>query len=81
MKILTDKKISDIKNEVITKMYNALVRLDQIKEQEYNPNSETIRCHNHAQILDIALKYFYAKPTGERKYDWSKSADLSNFIE
>lgn len=80
MKILTNNKISTIKNEVITKMYNALVELHEKKECEYHPNEDTIKCHKHDEILDLVLKHFYAKPTGEKKYDWCNSSDLSNLL-
>ena len=80
MKILTENKIVKLKNEVITKMYNALVELHEKKECEYHPNEDTIKCHKHDEILDLVLKHFYAKPTGERQYEWSKTEDLSNLI-
>ena len=61
-------------------MYNALVEMHEIKETEYNPESDTIKCANHEQVLDIVLKHFYKKPSGIEKYGWSKSSDLSNFL-
>ncbi len=80
MKILTDRQISSLKNEVIFKMYEALVELHEKKEVEYHPGEETVKCHDHEEILDLVLKHFYRSPTGERKYDFSKSSDLTNFI-
>jgi hypothetical protein len=55
-----------MKNEIITKMYNAVEEMSHKKEEEHNPGSDTIKCHNHDQVLDIVLRHFYSAPTGEK---------------
>jgi len=81
MQILTKNKTIKLKNEVITKMYNALLEMHDRKECEYHPDEDTIKCPNHEEIMDIVLKHFYANPTEERKYDWANTGDLSNLIK
>lgn len=80
MKILTENKISQLKNEAITKMYDAICEYHEMREMHYHPGEETIKSHDHDIVLDLVLKHFYKKPTGEKRYDWSRSGDLSNLL-
>lgn len=80
MKILSDKKISRLKNEVINKMYEAVRLYHEREYQKSHPDSDLIKSHNHDEVLDIVLGVFYQKPEGKDKYEWSKGNDLSNLL-
>lgn len=74
MKLLTNKQLVQIENQVLNKIYNAL---KELHERDNSDSSGAVR-HRHDELLDIALKHLTAAPQQNNVYGWLKSP--ANFV-
>jgi len=75
MKIYTQKTITEIKNQALNKIYNALQEL----HQKDNSDPTGVVKDRHNELLDLALKHLHSKPT-ENVYVWIRIANLKNIF-
>lgn len=71
MRIYTEKQITQIKNQALNKIYNALTELH---ERDNSDETGAVK-DRHDELLDIALKHLNSKPT-ENVYGWIKKATM-----
>ena len=66
MKILTEKQLVEIQNQVVNKIYQAL---NVLHERDNSDENGLVPCR-HDELLDIALNAYSSKPKDERIYPW-----------
>lgn len=75
MRIYTEKQITEIKNQALNKIYNAL---NELHELDNSDESGAVRSR-HDELLDIALKHLNSKPTNNC-YGWIKKATMKGIF-
>ena len=71
MKIYTEKKLVEIKNQALNKIYNAL---DELHQKDNSDKNHLVK-DRHEELLDLALKHYYSKPT-QNVYGWSNTGKM-----
>lgn len=75
MKIYRQKQITEIKNQALNKIYNALTELH---EKDNSDPTGAVK-DRHDELLDIALKHLNSKPT-KNVYGWIIKGHLKDIF-
>lgn len=76
MKILTEKKLVEIQNQTLNKIYQAL---NVLHERDNSDSSGVVR-DRHDELLDIALDVYTQSAKDERVYPWIRVSSNFNKI-
>ena len=76
MKILTEKKLVEIQNQTLNKIYQAL---NVLNERDNSDESGAVK-NRHDELLDIALDVYSKPPKDERVYPWIRVSANFNRI-